>query len=456
MNVSKGLGGYRTGDVDAYVIKVLTEYQQALDSLKSQVDALVSENGRLAAEIKSATERLEAFKARSKVWVAAETDARRTARHIEETARYNAEQLVNTAQIEASARRAYVATLDSEISKAKREIDDFVESVKAFLGYATQGPRETEPPAAGRPGAAPGKVAGWILGGTGGATEAAATLSPDGLLKIATSGENLKVVGQNGAAVGQVSSLVLDGASGKVIGYEIASSSMPEAVPDGTVVPASCVIAARSDRLIVNASTLGNLVRPGSLPSAPSASSASEAAAASSEPEAPGVPLVDEALVVDVADEAMAEGVSLPEDAGAEYGEDEFVEPESVGDYDASEPVASIAPPESASEPEPGRAPAPAGASREAEVAEAIRHSQMKYVIGKVAGRNIVGDDGKVIVARGEQITPEVVEKADREGKLAELIVYMVAPGVCPEDIDASEGPGANADGGAEGRGHVS
>lgn len=366
MRIAKGFRGYQVSAVDSCIIRLLTGYQKSLDDLKAELEALLAENGRLAAEIRSATNELEGFKARSKVWVAAEAEARRSARQMEETARYSAEQMTASAQAEVEVRKAYVTTLDSEIARAKQEVETFVESVRAFLSYAT--PKETGA-AASRPvptGLPTSKVAGWIVGG-GNAEATPAAEGLDGSLRVNTTGDSLKVVAQNGTAVGQVSSLVLDGASGRVTGYEIAKSAMPNVVPDGTVIPASCVIAVRSDRLIVSSSVIGGVARTSPPPRA---------------------------------------SVSEPE--RAKPHEPQF------------EPTA-----EERCEPEGG-------------VEQDIGQSQMKYVVGKIAGRDVVGDDGTLVVAKGQEITREVVEKADAQGKLAELIVYMLAHDMNPDEEEVS------------------
>lgn len=368
MKIAKGFGGYQVSAVDSYIIRLLTGYQKSLDDLKAEFEALLAENGRLAAEIRSTSNELEGFKARSKVWVAAEAEARRSARQMEETARYNAEQITTSAQAEVEVHKAYLTTLDSEIARAKQEVETFVESVRAFLSYAT--PKETGAAASRSVSAGPpaSKVAGWILGG-GNAEDTPAARGLDGSLRVNTTGDSLKVVAQNGTAVGQVSSLVLDGASGKVTGYEIAKSAVPNVVPDGTVIPASCVIAVRTDRLIVSTSVFGGVAKTSPPPQ-----------------------------------------VSVPEAETAK-------------------------PDEPQSEP-----PAEERCKPEGEVEEAIRQGQMKYVVGKIAGRDVVGDDGTLVVAKGQEITREVVEKADAQGKLAELIVYMLAHDMSPDEEEMSAG----------------
>jgi hypothetical protein len=63
-------------------------------------------------------------------------------------------------------------------------------------------------------------------------------------------------------------------------------------------------------------------------------------------------------------------------------------------------------------------------------ISEEIRSLRSKYIAGKWAGEDLFDAAGKRIVAKGAVITDEDVEAADRAGKLAELIVNMVIPGL--------------------------
>lgn len=63
-------------------------------------------------------------------------------------------------------------------------------------------------------------------------------------------------------------------------------------------------------------------------------------------------------------------------------------------------------------------------------LATEIRFIRSKYLIGKIAGEDLYDNDGNLIIAKSEVITHEVVEKADSEGKLAELIIKMTLPGL--------------------------
>lgn len=48
-----------------------------------------------------------------------------------------------------------------------------------------------------------------------------------------------------------------------------------------------------------------------------------------------------------------------------------------------------------------------------------------QYIVGKVAGEDIFTQDGTLIIGQDEKITVETVDLAQREGKLADLIVAM-------------------------------
>lgn len=53
-----------------------------------------------------------------------------------------------------------------------------------------------------------------------------------------------------------------------------------------------------------------------------------------------------------------------------------------------------------------------------------------KYIVGKLAGADLKDSSGKIIVAKNEMITEQVMNQAEQQGKLAELIVNMMIPGL--------------------------
>ena len=54
-----------------------------------------------------------------------------------------------------------------------------------------------------------------------------------------------------------------------------------------------------------------------------------------------------------------------------------------------------------------------------------IDEIKRKYIVGKISGKEIRDQQGRLIIAQNEIITEEVVDLADQHGKLVELIVHM-------------------------------
>lgn len=63
-------------------------------------------------------------------------------------------------------------------------------------------------------------------------------------------------------------------------------------------------------------------------------------------------------------------------------------------------------------------------------IANEINSIRSKYIVGKLAGEDLIDSEGRLIVAKNEKITVQIIEKAEREGKLSELITNMLLPGM--------------------------
>jgi uncharacterized coiled-coil protein SlyX len=63
-------------------------------------------------------------------------------------------------------------------------------------------------------------------------------------------------------------------------------------------------------------------------------------------------------------------------------------------------------------------------------IASDITNLRIKYLLGKITGTDLVDKNGNVIICRNSIITNEIVDRAEKEGKLAELIVNMTIPGL--------------------------
>ncbi|HZG88377.1 hypothetical protein [Paenibacillus sp.] len=121
----------------------------------------------------------------------------------------------------------------------------------------------------------------------------------------------------------------------------------------------------------------------------------------------------------------------------------------------SSTPAGSIAPsvpppavqPTAAAQPEPSASPPPAAAARveqtdraksepagSSALSEEIVAIRNRYIVGKLAGEALYAHDGRLIAAKHQVITPQIVQDADREGKLPDLIVHMIVPSLSEGD----------------------
>ncbi|MDF2647830.1 MAG: hypothetical protein K0Q73_3635 [Paenibacillus sp.] len=63
-------------------------------------------------------------------------------------------------------------------------------------------------------------------------------------------------------------------------------------------------------------------------------------------------------------------------------------------------------------------------------IADHASQLRLKYIVGKMTGKDLTDSNGRLIAAQNTVITEEVIHMAEREGKLAELIVNMVIQGL--------------------------
>lgn len=68
--------------------------------------------------------------------------------------------------------------------------------------------------------------------------------------------------------------------------------------------------------------------------------------------------------------------------------------------------------------------------SGEASLLEQIDSIKSQYIVGKVAGEDLMDSKGRLIISKSQVITSQAVNAAHREGKLAELIVNMKISGL--------------------------
>ncbi|MFZ5649396.1 MAG: hypothetical protein ACOY4I_00890 [Bacillota bacterium] len=63
-------------------------------------------------------------------------------------------------------------------------------------------------------------------------------------------------------------------------------------------------------------------------------------------------------------------------------------------------------------------------------VEKEINRVMHNYLVGKIAGEDLLDSSGQLIIKKGAAITPETVGRAESEGKMADLIIHVVLPGV--------------------------
>jgi hypothetical protein len=63
-------------------------------------------------------------------------------------------------------------------------------------------------------------------------------------------------------------------------------------------------------------------------------------------------------------------------------------------------------------------------------ITDEIRQMRIKYIVGKISGSVLMDVNGNVIVGKNQRITEAILAKADQNGKLAELVVSMIIPGL--------------------------
>lgn len=62
-------------------------------------------------------------------------------------------------------------------------------------------------------------------------------------------------------------------------------------------------------------------------------------------------------------------------------------------------------------------------------LSDEIQSIKNRYIVGKAAGENLYTTDGRLIISKGQTITSQIVQEAEHQGKLPDLIVQMVIPG---------------------------
>lgn len=369
--------GYRPAEVDDFLRGLVSNHQQELARLHHALDGVAGDHGRTVARLNALEAELAPYEVRRPMLLRAVEQARRSALQMEEGARYRAERILAAAEGELASHRNHLALIKTQLQEFRAEFQQVIGAAEEFIRRADR--RQEEQDA--------GKVAGRILAG-GGKGETLVARGADGLLWIDMSARKIAVRSQSGQELGTVSRLLVNGESGETVGYELGGSLVPERLPNRTIIPTSEVRAMRTDGLIVTNTVVQEQAQQ------PPAVSPREPAA------------------------SLPPTVVLPEEikSGAE-------------DLPPATPLAK------------GR-PAPPEhhpAFDQGTVALRLQQTHLRYVVGNLAGRDLFDERGGLIIAKGELITEGAVEQARGSGKLPELIVHMVLPGMEAEGDPGSE-----------------
>ncbi len=102
-------------------------------------------------------------------------------------------------------------------------------------------------------------------------------------------------------------------------------------------------------------------------------------------------------------------------------------QPQRAYEIPRTEPARPQAPRPQTPPPRPAQRPA-ATPAEPMVVAGASGLNILAFIAGKVVGRDLVGQDGRLVAAQGTRITPELVAEVEAMGLLPEMIVYMTLP----------------------------
>ncbi|BAU29713.1 hypothetical protein DFP93_10690 [Aneurinibacillus soli] len=86
--------------------------------------------------------------------------------------------------------------------------------------------------------------------------------------------------------------------------------------------------------------------------------------------------------------------------------------------------------PQSELKPQDKRTESNEDSKESAALSSEIMSIRNRYIVGKLAGKDLFAQDGRLIIAEKEAITLEIIRLAEQEGKLPDLIVNMRIPSV--------------------------
>lgn len=451
--------GYDRRQVDEHLEEYRKEQEKEIFLLKDSIEACRQEREQLVKELETLRQELETCAQKGDFLGFALERVKRVVGLIERDAEDEIKRINEELNKKIGIHDRYAADIDKEIKQAKAAIEIVLQGILQLSGEK-EASVEEETPAR--------KVVGTIF-------------SPNSKSEIvAAMGEDIigkTVVNSSGALVGRVDDLVMDHSAREVKGFYLKG---------GRYVPAYCVMAVKKDSLVVSSDWQKVPAHPvdrayaEKLESIKALLEKHNTADGQTEPEkTAGAPSLKEAGAPSLK-EAGAEGQvpgSLQEEAfrteredsdGGFWDEDFNLDPDPAPQpakegwkadspavpranseddpylagsqedfFDQAMPITEepVSPPVAVAAPGDGgrghQSPEVPVSRRESPaVAREIKNVRYKYVVGKLAGEDLLDNDGRIIIRKSEIITPQIIEMAEKEGKLAELIVNMVIPGL--------------------------
>jgi hypothetical protein len=401
--------GYNKAQVDSYLQSLSSEHIGRLSEADARILRAQAEGQRIAAEVALLSGELQALRSREQSVIKAEREVTYSTLIITETARERAKVILENAEVEASVHKTQSEEILREIDAVKSQYLNYFQGVQNAVSHVQIEKAAPKPTTDALEPA--GKVVMTILPEANRAQAFVENL-PNDLTRIDLDIAGRKIVNQSNAPIGIISRLVVSKKSGEVAGYEISESVMPS-VPDGTVIPVTAVVALRANAVVVNNEYLNR-------------------AGLDYVPEEKPAPQVMSPEQLNQALRSLLSG--LPVNFNAQAPAPPAPVPVVQQAVIQAPPVPVVQQPVfQAPMIEVPVMPEPAPVARRAEavsIESRIQRNQMSYVVGKIAGRDLMGAGGQTIIAKGQEITQEVVERARTEGKIAELIVYMLIPGL--------------------------
>lgn len=432
--IGKKLLGYNRRQVEEHLARVREIRENEIKLIRENIEACRQERESLKGELESLQEERERRLKSQGLYKCALERVKKTVDLINQAGIEDIKSINEQLAQKVIAQENSLSNVEKEIRQARSHMDAMLQSILQIS-------REKEPAAAADEEIPVRKVVGTIF-------------SPHSKSEIVSAmGEDIlgkTVVSSNGSLVGKVGNLAVDHATGEVKGFYLKG---------GNFISPDCVMAVKKDSLVVSTDwqKAGQKADKASLERLENLKNLLEKQLSQDDPASPE----DLAIIPQSKDEGhpVSDGILSPDFGGfwgdgpegqawpgavieerAPAAEEKAPFPE--GSVPAVEHRESFfGPAATGNAPDRGGPeasaldrdhlePGPAERRESPVVAREIKTVRHKYVVGKLAGEDLLDGDGGLIVRKNEMITPGIIDRAEREGKLAELIINMVIPGL--------------------------